>query len=177
MKYIDEMKNIIFVGGIHGVGKGLICKLIATKMGINHLSSSEVLRWEEISQKSNKLVENLDFTQNRLINGLKKLIRENEIYLLDGHYCLLNSKTEPERVSEDTFQLIAPKIMAIVIEDVEIIHARLKKRDSMNYTLPLLKKMQDMEVNYAKYLSCKLKVPYIEIKNGDYNRLVENIKR
>lgn len=39
------MKNdIIFIGGIHGVGKGTLCKRIESELGIIHLSASEVLK-------------------------------------------------------------------------------------------------------------------------------------
>jgi len=38
-------KEIIFIGGIHGVGKGTLCKRIASDLNIIHLSASEVLKW------------------------------------------------------------------------------------------------------------------------------------
>ena len=138
---------------------------------ITHLSASKVLKWNEISIKEKKLVNSLDTTQNRLIKGLNALIQNTETYLLDGHYCLLNSKSKPEKVSEKTFKIIDPKVMAIVIEDVEIIYERLKQRDGTKYSLSLLDEMQKMEINYAKYLSSKFSKPYIEIHNSNYGTL------
>ena len=37
------MKNIIFVGGIHGVGKGTFCNLITKQTGIANYSSGKLL--------------------------------------------------------------------------------------------------------------------------------------
>lgn len=36
-------KGIIFIGGVHGVGKGTLCKRLASDLKITHLSASEVL--------------------------------------------------------------------------------------------------------------------------------------
>lgn len=41
--YMDIKSNIIFVGGIHGVGKGYICSELTKSYNIRHLVSSEVL--------------------------------------------------------------------------------------------------------------------------------------
>lgn len=168
-------KNIIFVGGIHGVGKGTICKEISLNTGLTHLTASQILKWEEISEDGNKLVENISSTQDRLIKGLKNLVKKEEKYLLDGHFCLLNSDGIPNRVDEDVFDQINPKTIVIVIEDVEKITKRLKVRDGKIYDIKVLDELQQMEIEYAKYLSNKYSVPYIEIKDGNYTKLIEII--
>jgi adenylate kinase len=60
-------RKIIFVGGIHGVGKGTICKVLAQKFDFEHLSTSQVLKWNEISNLKNKKVQNFAITQDRLL--------------------------------------------------------------------------------------------------------------
>ena len=100
------MKNIIFIGGIHGVGKGTLCEKICNEFNLSHLSASEVLKWEEISEKENKLVKDFTLTQNRLITNLKQIVNENEKYILDGHYCLLNKENFPKKIDFDTFDFI-----------------------------------------------------------------------
>lgn len=169
------MKNIIFIGGIHGVGKGTICKKIALKTDLIHLTASQILKWEEISCIDNKLLKNISSTQDRLINGLKSLIKKNKKYLLDGHFCLLNSNEVPSRIDEETFDQINPKVIAIIIDDVEEIAKRLETRDGKIYDTKILDELQQMEIEYAKYLSSKYSIPYIEIKNGNYTQLIEII--
>jgi adenylate kinase len=168
-------ENIYFIGGIHGVGKGTICKEIASKTELIHITASEVLKWEEISYKDDKLVKDITLSQNRLIKGLKNIIKKDEKYLLDGHFCLLDSNEVSKRIDEDTFDQINPKIISIVIDDAEKIAERLQSRDHKIYDVEVLNQFQLMEIEYAKYLSNKYSVPYIEIKNGNYNRLIEII--
>jgi adenylate kinase len=169
------MKNIIFVGGIHGVGKGTICNEIALKTGLIHITASQILKWEEISDGDNKLVKNIASTQSRLIKGLKNLIKKDEKYFLDGHFCLLNSDGIPSRIDENTFDQINPKAIVIVIDDVKNIVKRLEARDGIRYDVEILNELQQMEIEYAKYLSDKKSIPYIEIINGNYNQLINFI--
>lgn len=168
-------ENIYFIGGIHGVGKGTICKEIAYKTELIHITASQVLKWEEISDSDNKLVKNISSSQDRLIKNLKKIIKRDKIYLLDGHFCLLNSDGIPCRINEDTFDQINPKVIAIVIDDVEKIRKRLESRDGKIYGIKILHDLQEMEIEYAKYLSDKYSIPYIEIKERNYNQPMENI--
>lgn len=170
------MNNIIFIGGIHGVGKGTICKDIASKTDLIHITASKILKWNEISSPDNKLVKDISTTQERLINSLKNLITKDKQYLIDGHFCLLNSNGIPSKIEEKTFDNINPKIISIVIDDIEKIADRLEKRDNKKYDLKILNELQQMEIEYAKYLSKKYSIPYIEIKNSDYKSLLNNIK-
>jgi len=43
------------------------------------------------------------------------------------------------------------------------------------YSIQILNDLQEMEIEYAKYLSDKYSIPYIEITDGNYNQLMENI--
>jgi adenylate kinase len=168
-------KNIIFIGGIHGVGKGTICKDISLNTGLIHLTASQILKWEEISERENKLVENITSTQERLINGLNNLIKKDKEYIIDGHFCLLNSNGIPSRIDEDAFDQINPKTIAIVIDDVEKIVKRLEARDGKIYDIKVLNELQQMEIEYAKYLSDKYSILYFEIKDGNYTQLMKII--
>lgn len=67
--------NIIFIGGIHGVGKGTLCKNIASELNVIHLSASDVLKWDDFTTDStNKCVKDIQVTQNRLICNLRNII-------------------------------------------------------------------------------------------------------
>lgn len=167
------MNNLIFIGGIHGVGKGTICGKICEQTDFVHITASEILRWDEISKPDNKKVENIQSTQDRLIAGLDKALKENENYLLDGHFCLFNSEGQVEKVPMETFEKIAPKLIAIVTTKIDLIKERLEKRDNKGYDFDLLKSMQTSEKEYAQQISSELNVPFVEIKDGNYQSLIE----
>lgn len=124
------MTNIVLVGGMHGVGKGTLCEKVCKDFNLHHLSDSEVLKWEEISEKENKLVRDFFLTQNRLITNLHQIVKENERYVLDGYYSLLNKDNVPEKIDFDTFRTLNSFAFVIVVDDVQEIKRRLESRDN-----------------------------------------------
>lgn len=162
------MNNIIFIGGIHGSGKGRICEEIVLNHKILHLTASEVLKWNEISNPTSKLVANIKDTQNRLINNLKEIIKEDETYLLDGHYCLLNSVFVPEKIPLQTFLNINPYKFILVISDPIEVKKRLEARDKKIYNLSLIKKFQNFETQYAYEISKMLSKPILVVDSMNY---------
>lgn len=150
----SKFKNIVFIGGIHGVGKSSICKEIVEVLGWQHLTASEVLKWKNIS----KQVENIGANQNRLISGLKNIIKPDAYYLLDGHFCLLDKSNKVSQIPESTFVDINPMALCLITDDVLSIKSRLEARDNKEYDASILSNMQVSEQHYAEQLSKKLNI-------------------
>jgi len=151
--------NIAFIGGIHGVGKSTICQQICNEVKLEYLSASDLIKWKDINEDiQNKKVQNIPATQDRLVLGLTNIIQKDKSYLLDGHYCLLNNENEIINIPLDTFKRIKPISLNLILGDVGEIKSRLEKRDNKHYDQELLNRMQESELNYAKYLSKTLGV-------------------
>lgn len=170
-------RKIIFVGGIHAVGKGTVCKKLSQKFNFEHLSASQVLKWNEISHSKNKKVKHLSTTQDRLLTNLDRIIEPNKKYLLDGHFTLLNSNGEPEKIDESTFVGIQPQSIVLLTCEPKIIFERLKQRDNTKYKLSILEKMQEMEVEHANHISKKLDIPLFTVIDGDTNSIFEYLEK
>jgi adenylate kinase len=162
--------KIIFIGGIHGVGKGTLCKKLSTENMIAHFSSSDLLKWNEISAKENKVVKDFNHTQNRLIEGIENQIEKNKLTLLDGHFCLLNQNGMPEKIDEEVFRLIQPIAICIKTQDVDTIHERLEIRDGNKYKIETLNAMQELELSQALKVSHLLSIPLFQV---DQNSSIE----
>lgn len=167
------MKNIIFIGGIHGSGKGTICDTLKSKVELIHLTASEVLKWNELSIQKEKLVTDINKTQDRLITNLNKIVEENKTYLLDGHYCLLNKDEVPEKISVQTFKDIYPKKLILVIANPKIIKKRLENRDAKTYEINLIEEFQNLEINFAKEISEVLQISLHIIDSEEFD--IENL--
>lgn len=169
----QEKNNLIFIGGIHGVGKGTICKEISRLTNAKHIIASDLLKWYEISSVDNKNVTNIKFTQDRLITSLNKIINKNKLYFLDGHFCLFNSEGETEKVPKETFAKINPRLIVIATTSVNKIQKRLQNRDGKIYNLDKLKEMQIIEMSYAKQIAQTFNIPFVEIKDGDIGNITK----
>lgn len=177
MKRIKIYNSIAFIGGIHGVGKSTICRKICNEVKLDYLSASELIKWKDINEDiQNKKVRNILATQDRLIIGLTNSIQKNKTYLLDGHYCLLNRESKIENIPLDTFKLINPFSLNIILGDIIEIKNRLEKRDSRKYDQELLAQMQERELDYATYLSKALGLVLNVGNQDDYSDLLSSLR-
>lgn len=165
--------GIYFIGGIHGVGKSTICQHICNEYKIEHITASELLRWNDINKDSkNKKVKDILDTQNRLIVGLKNTIQKGKHYLLDGHYCLLNNNNEIVNVPLETFEQINPHSLNLILGDISEVKKRLELRDNKLYNYQLLEYLQNEELKHAKYLSKTLGITLNIGSQSDYSELL-----
>ncbi len=164
--------NISFIGGIHGVGKSTICNDLCSKLDIEYLSASAVLKWADLNQDAkNKKVENIVVTQDRLIEGLINTVKRESRYLLDGHYCLFDKAGKVTKVPFETFETISPLSLHLITGDIGAIKQRIEERDMRGYDYHALKEMQDQEIAYAKELSLKLNVKLTFGQEWDYSEI------
>lgn len=173
----NMIDNIAFIGGIHGVGKSTICRKICDEVTLEYLSASDLIKWKDINEDiQNKKVWDISLTQDRLVVGLENRIQKKKYYLLDGHYCLINSENKIVNIPLDTFKLINPFSLSIIIGDIIEIKNRLEKRDNFQYDQELLTEMQESELDYAKYLSKALGIVLSIGNQDDYSDILSSLR-
>lgn len=151
-------RNIIFVGGIHGVGKSKLCREFATEFGLTHIIASDLIKSLKTTQTS-KRVKDVGENQSTLIEALEKRILHGKANLLDGHFCLLGENDEIQEIPKSTFQDISPIAALVLYEDITIIKSRLEGRDGNFYKTSLLTKLQEHEIQHAKLVCESLNIP------------------
>lgn len=172
--------KIIFVGGVHGVGKTTICNTIASKFNIQHFSASNLISIEKEEQLLlNKQVENVAGNQDILVTAIEKYLNSDNWYLLDGHFCLLNKNNEVTKIPYPTYQAICPRAILVLIDEPENIYQRLISRDSIKYELALLRSFQKQEIDYAEYIRDRLNIPCLTFNaTENYDKIstfIENL--
>ncbi|MGV3629786.1 MAG: ATP-binding protein [Bacteroidota bacterium] len=169
---------IIFIGGIHGVGKGTICKEISKITKLKHFSSSSILNWKEFSpDASNKRVMSIEQTQERLLKNLFHIKQNNINFILDGHFCLFNNFTSIKQIEVNVFKNINPSIIIVVVDELEKIQQRLLLRDNKIYDLEQLKKMQDIELEHSIQVANQLDIPHFKIQNKKTEDILDLIAK
>jgi adenylate kinase len=172
----QAVKKILFIGGIHGVGKGTVCDKIEVETKIKTISASSLLRWNEVSSiPGNKAVQDITDTQERLIRGMNQLTDSN--YIIDGHFSLFDQDFIITKISKEVFQKINPVHLCVVVNQPNEIAKRLLERDHLVYDTFKLDEMQKIELEHAKNISIMLNVPLTIIENGDISELLEMIKK
>lgn len=111
-KYLMSKSNkIIFIGGVHGVGKSTFVNSVKAKCpSVEGISCSTIMKWKNPAHKK---VENVEENQNKLLTNLPYFIDLDKNYLLDGHFCLLTEKNTIERVPIEVFENINPDMIIL----------------------------------------------------------------
>ncbi len=155
------MGNMIFIGGIHGVGKTYLCQKLKETYNLNSYSASSLISNLKKEQFTiNKNIESIHQNQELLVKAARKL-KEEKPYLLDGHFCLLNKDGEITRIPSTTFENLAPQSIIVIINSIEQIAKHLINRDQHQYDFEFLKDFQNQEINYASEIAKLLNIPIL----------------
>lgn len=173
-KYLmAKSKKIVFIGGVHGVGKSTFVNDVRKKCPkVEGLSCSTILKWENPKRKQ---VEDVEENQNRLLTNLPYFIDIDKEYLLDGHFCLLTKQNTIERVPIDVFEAINPDMILLLEESPEIISQRLADRDSAKYSIDLITAFLREERKYAQETADTLGIPIVFCNNANRNTCIEEV--
>lgn len=155
--------GIVFVAGIHAVGKTTACQQVAHDCHVPHYSASAVIKAEKESAiaKKGKMVADVDGNQKLLVQGVNRVLSQHEgVILLDGHFTLLNSKGEIQSIESVLFQQISLDRVIVFRDDPDAIVSRMANRDGNAYTRDLIDRHQTKEITHAKIICEELAIPF-----------------
>lgn len=113
---------MIFVSGIHGMGKIYFCNIIKDKQGIKNYSASQLIAGRrEKSFSADKFVSDINDNQVLLLNAINELRQAGEEFILDGHFCLLNEDGVITRIPMETYTLLKLDVMILLLENPKIL--------------------------------------------------------
>jgi len=139
---MNNNQRLIFVGGIHGVGKTTLSRRVAAILGAEHVTAGDLIRAAATAPNaaptgiSGKSVADVDANQERLLRGLQSYRAERQQsdtqsygLLLDGHFCLLDSTEQVAEIPIGVFDALQPAAVLLVEAVPEVVARRLLDRD------------------------------------------------
>ncbi|PZO12129.1 MAG: hypothetical protein DCF25_18170 [Leptolyngbya foveolarum] len=167
---IVKSRKIIFVGGVHGVGKTTLCNKVKDEFEIKHFSASNLISREKNGEKEShrKQVADISGNQNHLAVAVNRYFNNVDWYLLDGHFCLLDRNKDIALIPHSIYEEISPSAIIVLVDEPKSIYSRLSARDNVDYDLSLLRSFQEQEISQAKLVSQQLAIPYL-IVNPNQN--------
>lgn len=168
---------MIFISGIHGVGKSYFAKRLKEECGINTYSASLLItNYTGYNFQPDKKVDNISKNQELLIAALKEKATEGTDFLLDGHFCLLDTNNKVTRIELNTFVNLSPHAILLLTELPEVIAERRRKRDGVNIDIDATAQFQNEEIIYAKEVAGILNVPiFISSGSADVDNAINFI--
>jgi len=163
---IDKMSGIIFVSGIHGVGKTVFCRELSSEFHFQHYTSSDLIN--KFSRKNlgrNKAVHDVESNQQMLAQSIDQFINPTEWVLLDGHFTLFDKDYHVIPIAMNLFRQLNLRSIISMFCDTEIIYERLNDRDGKKYPITLLEHHQQLEMQRANTIAEYLHISIIQYES------------
>ena len=155
-------RKIIFIGGVHGVGKTTLCTKICDSLNINHYSASDLIKKvSKLEFPSDKRINGIKKNQDSLITAVDMHIDPDIVCLLDGHFCLLNEYGKVTEVPITTFTDLSPLAIVVLTDKPGSIISRIKTRDDNEMNAEDISAFQERELEHSKRVSKLLDIPWL----------------
>jgi predicted transcriptional regulator/adenylate kinase len=168
--------KMVFVGGIHGVGKSTITKNLCDLIGYKCVTASSLITEYGRKIDNNKRVGHIVENQAVLLQALDKAKLKHNSLLLDGHFTLINRRGKIVPIDIKVFRAMKPDHLILIKGELDEIVVRLQNRDGKIWTNSLLSKFQAEEEAHARYVAKDIGIP-LRIISNDVRKLPINVGR
>lgn len=167
--------RLLFIAGVHGVGKTTLCDRYAVQRGLLHKSASQLIR--EANQtaicSTSKAVRNIPDNQKLLVKAVQRYREAREGMLLDGHFALWDEKHRAQPLATHVFSQLGIDGIVVVHDAPSKIAQRLKERDTHGASSAAIGELQRMELSRAIEVAKELGIPLTTVRSGDAHRFAQ----
>lgn len=153
---------MIFVSGVHGVGKTTLCSSYVSTQNKDwkHFSAGELIKREMSTlAPSPKLLNDVKFNQKLLLQALAKKNLNYKKVLLDGHFVLCTENDSIVPISANVFKKLHLSGVILIEADPELIVARLRNRSGVKYDIKKVSTLLKAEREEAEKVCHGLHIP------------------
>lgn len=171
--------NVIFLAGVHGVGKGYLGTRVASTLGMLHCTASQLIREEKGKSTwgADKVAADVDDNQLALIAALERRRAAGTSILLDGHFVLRTPIEKYARVDLEVFRRLRLKSVILLVDDPTAIAIRLSARDGVTSSPDSVASLAVEEMAHARFVCESLGLPLVILSAGGENSLVDAIRQ
>lgn len=171
---------LIFIAGVHGVGKGYLCEKYVESNQAIHKSASQLIReYGKIELPTSKITEDIDKNQIILLAAIDSLTKNGCMLLLDGHFALVSKDGIITAIETDVFERLNPDGVILLQNEINVIKKRISERDGGTIKYDISSLIESENKN-AKKICGALDIPLKEIHSAsikDFSNAIEEIKR
>lgn len=156
---------IIFVAGVHAVGKTYLGAPAAKKMGLRYATASQLIREERGLQSwgGDKRVVGIDENQAALISAINRLRSSGEKLMLDGHFVLRGANGEFSEINLHIFRDLQIGAVLLLQASTDVVIERLRARGDSSWTESELQIFSELEATHANRIADQLGVAFTSL--------------
>jgi adenylate kinase len=169
---------IVFVGGIHGVGKTYLGAPAAKHLGIRHATASQLIREERGLQTwgADKRVAGIDKNQAALISAIARMGAGRQRLLLDGHFVLRSPDGSLTEVDVQVFRDLQVSAVLLLETDIEVVLGRLRERGDHSWSESELQLLTEREEGQARLVATELGLPLKHLVSPTREEFVDTLR-
>lgn len=155
---------MIFVAGVHGVGKTFFSNQVSKKLKLEVFDASQLIEKEKNKKfLKSKRVKEPNSNQQCLIDAVECIKLHNKSFILNGHFCLIDKQGKIVRLEKNVFKALAPDKIILLEEEPAIIVQRRFERDNEKIDINFVRMFIDIERTYAYQIAEENKIPILTI--------------
>lgn len=169
---------IVFVGGIHGVGKTYLGEPVAKTLGVRHATASQLIREERGLQSwgSDKRVSDINDNQRALVSAMSRLKTSGKTLLLDGHFVLRQEDGQFQEIDVSVFRDLGIDAILLVDADVDVVLSRLHMRGDTSWCIEELSELARREAEHARRVASYLDAEFLSLTNPTHEKFSSSIQ-
>ena len=169
--------SVIFLAGVHGVGKSFLGALVANQIGISYLTASQLIREEKgrSTWSADKLVGEIDDNQLALVRAVSRRHDDAVDLLLDGHFVLRDSSGDLVRLDKSVFRDLKLTGVILLTEDASVIVERFLARDGTSMSVETITELAVEEQLHACSVCTQLGIPLVAIPSANALSLTSQV--
>jgi adenylate kinase len=170
--------SVIFLAGVHGVGKGFLGAPVANALGISHFTASQLIREEkgQATWGTDKKTSDLDDNQLALVRAIGQRRLSHPNILLDGHFVLRNAQGILTSLATSVFKELHLTGVILLTEAESVIASRLALRDKGTPNVQAISELAEAELNHAQAVCTELELPLVKIHSPTLVSLTDAAK-
>ena len=167
--------GVLFVAGIHGVGKTTCCQEASEQSKVPHYSASALIKAKRADAiaSTSKIVAHVTANQELLVAAVERLLRETPCFLLDGHFTVLNAAKQIEAISVEVFARLHLDGIVLYRDEPDKIRERIVARDQADHSDIAVHQLA--EENQAKTVAAMLGINIWHLNAFDVSGLCSAI--
>lgn len=164
---VDSSGKVIFVSGVHGVGKTSMCESYKANEMFTFQSAGQLIKAARAESciGQSKDVKNIDDNQQLLINAVSNIRNSGKLLLLDGHFAIWNDEHKPTAIETKVFIELGIDSIITIHDEPQLIAERINTRDEKSsLSAEEIDALQKLEIKQASQIANELNLPLTFLK-------------
>lgn len=156
---------ILFVGGVHAVGKTFLLKPVCEQLGVRHATASQLNEEQRglATWTVSRQVDDIDENQRALVAAVRRLQESGETVVLDGHFVLRRGVNVHEKIKAETFTQLMIRGVILLEAPSAIVADRLWQRGDTTWDVSEIEVFAREELGHARTVCAELGVPLVRL--------------